>query len=104
VSEHRPGGGETTPLAQLMFGWAFAMKRGGVFLAGLGALLGLLIADEIWRPLQPAGLEPEGAAGFYATLGFLSVAAGLLIAHLVGATLGRLQAPYPEERDDADRA
>lgn len=84
------------PLAQLLFGWAFMFKRGGVILVALALAGAALIAAEIAIGRAPLDLPFEDMPGFYGAAGAVVIIACLGVAFVLNAILHRLTAPGDE--------
>jgi hypothetical protein len=96
MSDDHTSRDQIRPLAQLLFGWAFMFKRGGVILVALGLAGAALIAAEIAAGRAPLDLPFEDMPGFYGAAGALVVIAILGLAYLFNAILHRLPAPGDE--------
>lgn len=85
MSDDLPPIDDTRPLARLMYGWAFAFKRGGVILVGLVLIAVLLLGAELAVGRPALQLPFEDWPAFYLIAGALVVAAALAVAALLAA-------------------
>ena len=92
MSDDHTSPNQMRPLAQLLFGWAFMFKRGGVILVALGLAGAALIAAEIAAGRAALDLPFEDMPGFYGAAGALVIIASLGVAYLLNAIVHRLPA------------
>lgn len=84
------------PLAAMLFGWAFNLRKPAPVAIALALVLALLLGDEAIRGRAGLTLPYEPMFGFYALAGALAALAVLLVAHGLTVLLGRLPAPGDE--------
>jgi hypothetical protein len=84
-----------TKWADRLFGWAFAQQRVLPVVLGLALAIALLAADEVFGGRPELALPYESLPGFYALVGALSVAAILVLAHVLNLLFARV--PRPED-------
>lgn len=83
------------PMSILLFGWVEAKRTPAILLGGVLILSMVLIAADL-SLAREATVPAAGLTGFYGLVGFVSVAAAILIAWLLSGLLRRREDFYGE--------